>query len=363
MLQAIIGVSTLFGLVQRPRVRVRGGWGHPGVWLLGVIAVLFVNQVLLNIYILGVHHGDVGFIARYVPDGWFDIADHDPVITWLAANFPAPQAFAVSIFRIPSFFELPFGMLAYLTVCRWFGPELYRRVAGLAWPMALAYTTVFSLIEVKLENPYTVQDVIIRYASAVAIALIVPKLDAPQGERVTSAKDLVLFLVSVGATGALVLAIYDTVLLYNLGRVEKQLPVAIIATVVLTATRLAARNKGTAAGPAIDTVIRMLSWFLAYFAVPALAIRYGLIFGAPWTAMIAGLAVIAAALTRTVREITVSARWALQMIGAAAAGVVAAYLGYRFSAGYPELRLLLAVTAFCAIAVTTCAGTDRLYWR
>jgi hypothetical protein len=46
-----------------------------------------------------------------------------------------------------------------------------------------------------------------------------------------------------------------------------------------------------------------------------------------------------------------------------AAGVVAASVGYRIVGWYPELRLLVAVAAFCAAAVTVCAVVDRAYWR
>jgi hypothetical protein len=363
VLQAIIVVSTVVGLVGRPRLRVREGWGHPGVWLLGVLAVVYLNQVLFTIYMLRVHNGDSTFIAKYLPSGYFALADHDPVIRWLADHFPAPNLLSPTLFRVQSFFELPFAVFAYLTVCRWFGPDLYRRAAALSWAVAVFYTLTFCLIEVRVANPYTRDDILIRIVSMVAVAFVAPRLNGPKGDSVTSAKDLALFLVSFGATGALVLAVYDTALLYNLGHVEKVLPFALVAVVVLAGTRLAARQRGTSAGPGIETVTRTVSWFLAYFAVPALAIRYGLIFGAPRVAAAAGLVVTVAALYQGSREIRKSVAWAVQMVGATAAGLAAAYLGYQLNADYTELRLLAAMTAFCAIAVTTCALVDRAYWR
>lgn len=373
MLTGIIALSTLVGLLGRPRVRIRSGWGHPGAWLIGVTAVFFVNQVLFTIYVLRVHGGDVTFISRYLPTGWFALADHDPAIRWLADHFPAPELLSVSVLRVQSFFELPFVVLALLTVCRWYGSELYTRVAGMIWPIAVSYTATFCLIEFSLRNPYTWDDVIIRVVSAVVVALLLPRLSGPVDVRVEGVRDLVLFLLSVGAVGFLVLAVYDTALLYNLGHVHTVLPLVLLAAVVLVGVRLAARQQGAdtgaetgpETGPGTLTLVRAVGWVLAYFAVPALAIRYGLNFGVPRVSAGAGLVVLVAAGFRIFGEIRVARRgvWLAQLAGAVAAGIVAAYIGYRVVGWYPELRLLVAVAAFCAVAVTVCAVVDRTYWR
>lgn len=362
VLQAIIVLSTVVGLVGLPRVRVRGGWGHPGIWLLGVTGAIYVNQVLFTVYMLRVHDGDPGFIAKYLPSGWFALAGHDPVLRWLADVFPAPEALSVTVLRVQSFFELSFVVFAFLTVCRWFGPELYRRVAALVWPMVVFYTATFCLIEYSLKNPYTWDDIAIRIVSGVIVGLLVPKLSGPPSDRrVTNAKDLALFLVSFGAVGGLVLTVYDTALLYNLGHVQQMLPLAALATAVLVIARLAARQTGTSVGPGIDMVIRTAGWFLAYFAVSALAIRYGMTFGAPLLAAVAGLVVTAAAVVRAGRETKVANRtvWTAQLVGSAAAGAAAAFLAHRVVSGYPEFRLLVAGAAFCLVAVTACAAIDR----
>ncbi|TCO52597.1 hypothetical protein EV192_112329 [Actinocrispum wychmicini] len=378
-------LSTVVGLVGRPRVRVREGWGHPGIWLLGVTAAVYVNQVLFTVYVLRVHDGDPGFIAKYLPSGWFAVAGHDPVLRWLADNFPAPDALSLSVLRVQAFLELPFVVFAVLTVCRWYGPELYRRAAGLVLPTVVFYTATFCLIEYSLKNPYTWDDIAIRIGSGIVVGLVVPKLTGPPPEkRVTSTTDLALFLLSVGAVGVLVLSVYDTALLYNLGHVHEMLPLAALAAAVLIGTRLAARRtgaaatSGTAVGPGIDMLTRTVGWFLAYFSVPALAIRYGMIFGAPRLAVVAGVVVTAAAVIRAGRETRravfadepagalaqVAARrvWAAQLVGSAVAGVAAAFLAYRTAGGYPEFRLLAAAAAFGVVVVTTCAAVDRAYW-
>jgi hypothetical protein len=355
VLQAIIVASTVVGLIGWPRVRVRSGWGHPGVWLLGVTAVIYLNQVLFTIYVLRVHNGDTSFIAKYLPDGWFALAD----LHWLADHFPAPSLLSLSVLRIQSFFELPFVVLALLTVCRWFGLSLYRRVAGSIWSIAVFYTATFCLIELSLKNPYTWDDVAIRIVSAVVVGLIVPKLTGPQEDRVTSAKDLALFLLSVGAVGVLILVVYDTALLYNLGHLGRMLPLTALAAAALAVVRLAARQTGTSAGPGTATLTRTVHWFLAYFAVPALAIRYGLIFGAPLVAAAAGGLITAMALYHGAREVAKSRAWAAEMAAATLAGVAGSYFGYRIAIGYPEFRLLVATAMFCVIAVTTCAVVDR----
>jgi hypothetical protein len=359
VLVVIIVLSTLAGLVGRPRVRLRQGWGHPGVWLLGVTALIYLNQVLFTVYVLRVHNGDATFVSRYLPEGWFELAD----LGWLAAHFPAPELLSFSVLRVQAFLELSFVVFAYLTVCRWFAAELYRRAAETVWLVAVSYTATFSLIELSLSNPYTTQDIVLRVLSMVVVGLVVPKLNGPTGSAVTGAKDLVLFLVSIGAMGTLVLAVYDTALLYNLGHIDALLPFVIPAAVLLVAVRLADKPKGAPPGPGIAMLIRTLAWFLTYFAVSALAIRYGLIFGAPWVAMVAGVVVVGAAVFQALRKVRVTTPWLVEMAGATAAGMVAAYFAYEVSAGYPELRLLLAVAAFCTVTVATCTIVDRAYSR
>lgn len=242
---------------------------------------------------------------------------------------------------------------------------MYTRVAGMIWPIVISYTGTFCLIEFSLRNPYTWDDVVVRVVSAVVVALLVPRLSGPVDVRVVGVRDLVLFLLSVGAVGFLVLAVYDTALLYNLGHVHTVLPFASLAAVVLVGVRLAARRQGAETGPGTLTLVRAVGWVLAYFAVPALAIRYGLTFGVPRVSAGAGLVVLVAAGFRTFGEIRMARRgvWLAQVAGAFAAGIVAAYIGYRAVGWYPELRLLVAVAAFCAVAVTVCAVVDRTYWR
>jgi hypothetical protein len=147
------------------------------------------------------------------------------------------------------------------------------------------------------------------------------------------------------------------------------LPRAAIAAAALVGVRHAARNAGDSVGPGIDTMICVLGWFLVYFFVPALPIRYGLGFDAAGYSAAAALMITVAAAFRGAREVlgTLPARktWAVQMITAAGGGLAAAYLGYVVSGGYPELRLLIAAAAFCTIAITVCVLVDRapVYWR
>jgi hypothetical protein len=64
----------------------------PEMALVAVVVLIYLNQVLFTVYVVRLHSGDPSFIARYLPDGWFALADRNPLIQWLAEHFPAPEA-------------------------------------------------------------------------------------------------------------------------------------------------------------------------------------------------------------------------------------------------------------------------------
>ncbi|TDD25331.1 hypothetical protein [Nonomuraea diastatica] len=47
-------------------------------------------------YVLSVRGGDVSFIARHLPDGWFSLAS-GPATQALAASFPLPGLLAAAV--------------------------------------------------------------------------------------------------------------------------------------------------------------------------------------------------------------------------------------------------------------------------
>jgi hypothetical protein len=133
-----------------------------------------------------------------------------------------------------------------MTVCRWFSRQAYRR-ATLLVPMAAAsYTATFCLIEWhlrNLRNPYTTDDLIIRVASAVVIPLVASRFSEPGADPVRSAGGLLVFALSTAAFGYLILAVYDTALLYNLGHLSRSWPGMASAGLVLAGSRrIAARS-------------------------------------------------------------------------------------------------------------------------
>jgi hypothetical protein len=356
---------------------------RPGWWLAVVVAAIFVNQLLFNVYVLRVRHGDVSDLAADVPDGWFALADHNRLVVALAHHVPATRLLSLTALRIPSLLELPFGMLTYLTVVNWLDPRRFRQLAtpavlGLA---SAAYTVTFSLIEWALPTPYRVQDIVLRGVTGVVCAFALPRLNrgpsAPEGTGAPrTAAELIAFAASAAALGYLVLAMYDTVLLYSLGRVGSHLLGAAAAGVVLVAARFAAtrlRRRGLdrPVGAGLDTLDTGVSWWLGLFLIPALAIRYELGFGSWRLAAVAGALVIAVAITGTLREVAgrlpvgahpgaVKRTWLGQLAAALLAGAVAAGAGLATPAAYPESRLLRAAVGFVVVATLVCAGSDRL---
>ena len=359
LLGLVVAAATAAGLVLAPRAtapaRPRRWTRHPGTWLLVVTAAIYLNQVLFTIYLTRVWGGDPAFIAQHLPSGWFDLADRNEVIGRLAERFPQPELLSVSVLRVQAFLELPWVLLAYLTICRWFGPDLFRRTVGLLWPLSISYTVTFCLIEWSLPNPYTVDDIVLRAVSALIVPLLLTRL--AEGDGASTPLGLAVFVVSAGSLGYLVLAVYDTALLYNLGHLAGEAPRMALAAAVLAAARFAAsRIRPGQERPVFGVMSGALRWFLALFSVPALPIRYGLSFGVPLLSACAGTVIAVAAVVLALRGSTASPTSLAVVAVLASAGGGAGFLAVG---GYPEARLLAAMCAFFAVAIATCAVLDR----
>ena len=341
----------------------------PGAALAVVVALIYLNQVLFTVYVLRVHGGDTSFVARHLPPGWFETADGNAPVRWLAAHVPAPELLAPSVLRVQAFLELPFVLLAFATVLRWLDGGLYRRVArSRLVPLASAsYTLAFCLVEWDLRNPYTVDDIVLRVLSALVTPALVAALAKrePLDRQPVSAVRLLLFGVSLWALGRLVLVLYDTALLYDMARLGGLLPGATLALAVLAAARhCAARTRGGApAGPAVRAVSAGLGRALTLFFVPALAIRYGVSFGSPQLAAGAGGLILLVAFAGLLRERRGPVPWAA-LAPAAAAGAFAGGAAARWTAdAFYEATLLRAATAFLLTAIGVCAAVDALRGR
>lgn len=349
LLAAVIVLAAAYSVVVLPRAdappRPGRGWArHPGFWLAVVTGLIYLNQVLFTVYVQRVWHGDVSPVARFLPDGWFDLAD----LGWLADRFPAPEWLSWTVLRSQALLELPFVLLAYLLVCRWFGADAYRRAVHARWAVSTSYTVTFCLIEWSLYNPYTVGDIVLRVVAGVVAPVLVTRL--AEG----AAGPPAAFVASAVAVGVLVLVVYDSALLYNLGHLGGWLPVAGAAGAVLAVARWWARRP-VVVGPTTAAVVASLGWFLVLFLVPALPLRYGLNFGVPVVSLLAGVLVVAVALwLGWVRALT--GRLLLVAVG----GVVGAVLGYLVARGFPEARLLAAAGGFLAVGGLVGVTLDRV---
>lgn len=358
---ASVGVSLV--LVPRVGDRRRDGWSIAPGWVLAALTgVICLNQVLVDVYIVRVHGGDPGFITRYLPSGYFDL-ERGPALRALADHWPAPGLLAPSVLRIPAFLELPFGLLAFGTVVRFLDAGLYRKVMGsaLVWAAAVSYTIVFCAVEWDLRTPYTTADIAIRCGSAVITPWLLSRI--ARADRSTARTrgfvGLLIFTVSTAAFGYLILALYDTVLLYNLGRLPGRAPGILLALGVLAGARLvSARRSGrqTDPGDGVRLILDGLGWALTLFFVPALPVRYGVNFGTPMLAAAAGLLimVIAVAAARPAPSVL------LRVAAAAALGAGCGYLAMHATTDtYYEARLLRGAVVFVAITLLCCALLDR----
>jgi hypothetical protein len=132
------------------------------------------------------------------------------------------------------------------------------------------------------------------------VSLWAGQLAGPPPDRVPDLHALLVFAASTAALGLVVLTVYDTALLYNLGHLGARLPVTAAALAVLTAARVAAPLLPRCPpGPGVESITRSFGTFLPLFFVPALPVRYGLLgWGTTYVAAAATLVLVTAAATR-----------------------------------------------------------------
>jgi hypothetical protein len=194
--------------------------------------------------------------------------------------------------------------------------------------------------------------------------------------RPHSALGLLLFIASLGALGVLILVVYDTALLYNLGRLGDRALLGLAAAAGLIAFRTAAAllPPRSSTGGAVAFVGHGLRRWLAFFFVPALAIRYGVVFGTPALAAGAGLLVAGAAGAYALRDTLAEVdrehrrRDLLLLLGrlgfALLMGATVAYAVVRWTTyPYYEAALLRAATVLLVTLIAVCALTDAAVHR
>jgi hypothetical protein len=361
VLAAVIVVTTVLAVVVVPRLapdpararRPQGTRGtrwlrHPGTWLAVVVACFGVVQVLVVAYVHQAWHDDTTRVTRYLPPGWFDLADLGP----LADRLPA---WPWTVLHAQAALELPFVLLAYLLVCRWWSADASARLVRTRWLVIASWTLTFCLIEADLRSPWTAVDIAVRVVSGVVTGLVLPLLD--DGARRPPA--LLPFAVSAGALGCLVLAVYDVATLYNSAHLGRWIPVAALAGAVLALARwwaaaVARTVDGVRSGPVLAAAASSLGWFTVLFAAPALPLRYGIGFGAAPVSAVAGLVLVVAGVR--LGWTAVPLRWCVVV---AAAGSVLAVCGAVVAHGYPEARLLAAAAGFVVGGAVAAALVDR----
>ncbi|MGZ8176519.1 hypothetical protein ACXVUM_01200 [Williamsia sp. SKLECPSW1] len=341
VLGTVVGVGVVPRL--RPAPRLGGRLRHPGLWLGLVVAAMVVNQVLVTAYVHQEWRDDTSRITRYLPSGWFDMADLGRVSDVL-------PAWPWTVLHVQAALELPFVVLALLVVARWFGPAEFARLTAARWWISASFTATFCLIEWDLRNPYTMGDIVIRVIAGVVLPLLLPLLGAGDGRP----RGLLVLAVSVGALGCLVLAGYDVLTLYNLGHVRRWLVPVIAAAAVLGVARRWAARSPARPGPVTACAIASLGWFVVVFAVPSLPVRYGFTFGTAWLSAAAGtVSVLVAVGLGWDRR-----RWRA-LCGAAALGGLGAIVGVVATSTLVEARLLAAAVGFVVGAAVACALADR----
>jgi hypothetical protein len=234
----------------------------------------------------------------------------------------------------------------------------------------MVWTAMFCAIEWHLHNPYTTDDLVIRAAAGIVVPLWVARLQTarPAGKTPLASAGLTavgfaVFAVSTGALAYVVLTVYDSALLYNLGHLGAELPGTLAALAILAAARyLAPRLRGEP-GLGIKTATGAFGWFLVLFFVPALPIRYGLVEGQSSLSILAGTIVVLSAAILAARDATHSPgftwhHWAGEMTAVIVAGALAAFAARSIPGAHAETRILWMTSAFLLAATATCALID-----
>jgi len=366
---------------------------HPLVQFGVVCALLYVNQAVFGAWVLSGHGHEVAVARRAISPYWFQIAPQDPLVRLVAAHAGDGRWLAPSLLRVQAFLELPFTVFAYLSVAAMLGRSVLRAltrplVVSLA---AVSFSVVFSIVEVKLQNPWTSDDLALRALSCVVTPIYVVLLARasglarePQGANAPpdgpwGTLGLLSFLVGAGAVAYVVLAVYDFALLYNLahlGGYARGLATAI--PLAVAATWIAPRIDGWLSGvgrlheASVGTsiVVVALRTFTVVFFVPSLSLRYA---STHPSAVRLGLVLVAlsigAGLVR-LRAEGARGRRGRYLIAAALSvlvGVTLGAVGAQGPAVVSELRmarfalsfLASAIVAFRMLEIALCSGSDH----
>lgn len=245
-----------------------------------VCGLLYLNQVAFQVYVYEEHAGRTDFLGARLPAIFFShMAPDHPPVRWLLAQLDGAAWLEPSVLRVQAVLELPFAMLAYLSVAALVDRSAARQIArgALGLASALSYTVVLMAIEVLLWNRYTADDLWLR---GLAVVLTVPLLRWLAGPPVAadgaSWARLASFLLGLGAMAVLVVIVNLVALLYNLGWLSTLgAPLAAFTVLFGLARWLSYRPGPSSEALFVRTAFAFGRRFVLIFSAPALAIRYG----------------------------------------------------------------------------------------
>ena len=267
--------ATAPGPAAEPRWRV-----EPAVLWTFVVALLFANQLVVAVYVDA--RGGPGFVQQYLGDFWFHVLQGPGVhrvAVWLG---PRAEWLAPSVLNVQAFLELPFTLLAYLTVARLLGRAALAPLVRLPVLMltGLFCTATFVAVERWFSSPWTDADIWLRWASALATPpalawLLAGHRRAPATPEPLNLSRLLSFLLGALGLGVLVLFVYDTCLLYNLRHARFLWPYALFALALCVAALCLARSStAQPVSPMLSLLHTVFVQFTWLFFVPALSLRY-----------------------------------------------------------------------------------------
>ncbi|MBK9645662.1 MAG: hypothetical protein IPO67_11015 [Deltaproteobacteria bacterium] len=307
MLWTAVGVTAVCAAIiglpfaaPKPLSASKPGLPRAALAFFAISALLYVNQVIFNAWMVLEHNADPAYLRQFVhSQHYFNLAPQHPPVAWLVAWAGDGEWMAPSFLRVQAVLELPWALTAYLMITALLHPPTARQIA--AGPLgafaAVSHTAVLCVVEVLLWNPWTEQDLALR---VVGLVLTLPLLRwigrEPTAEAPPSAVQLVNFFVGLGAASALVLGGNLVALLYNLAWLDEVALILAAATLMLSLCLWVRSRPTPATDSALVTALHHVgARFTLTFAAPALAIRYGMTHSAAVT--LAGIAAAVVILT------------------------------------------------------------------
>jgi len=273
----------------------RGGGAVTAVWscrrarlgplsFVALSVLLLLNQLVFQLHVLGVAPGS-DFRGPPFPPWWFRTVDVAPALAEAVGRAPAGvrQVLGLSWLRVNAVLETPFALAAAATAARYVSKPLHDLLLGprIGSVTAIAFTAVLAAVSHAMQNPWTGQDIALRWVSCLLVcgALLTVRrrgdLSAATAAVPTTLTAWVVAVLGAGFFVGVVLCVVWITLLYNLADLAWLWPFVALGTAgALVAARAQSGGESAGARPRVRVLGAISVVFCAGFIPVSLPVRY-----------------------------------------------------------------------------------------